>query len=183
MKVVPVGTSAPLLIAVYDDIAGESEGFGMTWSLDGVKWAPGQLVHVPGGGARAPMGLIDMEDGTVLVVFNRKSTYDSLWAARFKVGPAPPPGPFNPPDHTPLTARACVSGSDAQRFHVGVNGTVRLASSPSKCVDLFGCDTSAGVIDIWTCHIPGDGTVCGGSYVEPPAPPVSQSTTSRCRSR
>ena len=166
-QVTPPNASAPLLIAVFDDIAGESEGFGMTWSLDGIAWTTGQLIAVPGGGARAPMGLIDMGDGTVLVVFNRKGSYDSLWTARFKLDAAPPPGPFNPPDHTALTARACVAGSEAQRFLTDVNGTIRLAANTTKCVDLFGCDTTAGVMDVWACHVPGDGTVCGGSCVVP----------------
>ena len=171
LAVVPPNASSPLLIAVYDDIAGEAEGFGLTWSLDGVAWAAGQVVAVDGGGARAPMGLLDMGDGTVLVIFNRKSAYDSLWTARFAIGPA---APFSPPDHTPLTTRACGSGAaaDAQRFFARADGTLRLAANDSICVDLFGCDTSVGAMDVWTCHIPGDKSVCGGSF--PSDPPVNQ---------
>jgi hypothetical protein len=52
------------------------------------------------------------------------------------------------------------------------NCTLRLAANVSKCVDLYGCDTSAGVMDVWSCHEPGDGTACGGAF--PSDPPANQ---------
>ena len=170
LAVTPPNALQPLLVAVFDDIAGEAEGFGLTWSLDGAAWAPAQRVAVPGG-ARAPMGLLDNGDGTLLVVMNVRGTYDSLYVASFAMGA---PAPFDLADGTLLTTRKCVGsdGGAAQRLLARADGTLRLAADAAKCVDLFSCDTGAGVMDIYTCHVPGDGTVCGGAY--PSNPPVNQ---------
>lgn len=185
----PAAGGAPtLLLAVFDQIGEEGEGFGLTWSLDGkgersrvrrhsppthpllawsppnTVWAPGQSVAVPGG-VRAPMGALLTADNVVSVWFNRQgTTYDSLWVAQFALGPAPP---FVPPDSTPLTLKPCEAGAPQQAFTVGTNGTLRLVSAPNTCVDLNGCDTTTGVMDVWTCHVPGD--ACGGAFPSDPA--------------
>lgn len=176
----------PLLLAVYDQIGQESEGFGLTWSADGkgervnsvggienlyalpptmcsAVWAPGQSIAVPGG-VRAPMGALVTGNNTVSVWFNRQGAFDSLWVAQFALGPAPP---FSPPDGTPLTLRPCEAASPSQTFVNGSNGTLRLASAPAVCVDLNGCDTSVGLMDVWACHAPGD--ACGGAFPSNPA--------------
>ncbi len=69
------------MLAVYDSIRSESDGFGLTWSPDGRDWAEGVLVPVPGG-VRAPMAALAQDDGSVLVIFNRQGAFDALWAAR-----------------------------------------------------------------------------------------------------
>jgi hypothetical protein len=130
-------------------------------------WAPGQSVPVPGG-VRAPMGALITSPGVVSVWFNRQDpTYDTLWVAQFTLGPAPP---FNPPDHTPLTLRPCIAGLPEQAFESGGDGTLRLASAHGVCLDLNACDTSVGMMDVWTCHVPGD--MCGGNF--PSNPPINQ---------
>ena len=111
------------------------------------------------------MGALLTADNVVSVWFNRQgTTYDSLWVAQFTLGPAPP---FIPPNSTPLTLKPCVAGAPQQAFRTGSNDTLRLVSAPDVCVDLNGCDTTAGVMDVWTCHVPGD--ACGGAFPSDPA--------------
>ena len=170
----PDAALPPLLALVHDWIGREGEGFGLSWSSDGLGWAVSQLVAVPGG-VRAPMGVLDLGGGVLAVFFNRQgASFDSLWVARFALGPAqpppsPPPSPPYPND-TPLALRPCSNASAlAQRFVRGSSGdgTLRLAADAALCVDLLGCDTGAGVLELWSCHAPGD--VCGGSFPSSPA--------------
>jgi hypothetical protein len=173
----PDPAQPPLLALVHDWIRREGEGFGLSWSPDGLSWAASQLVAVPGG-VRAPMGVVDLGGGVLAVFFNRQgASFDSLWVARFALGPAqppppppPPPAPF--PNDTPLALRPCSNASAlAQRFvrssSSSSDGTLRLAADAALCVDLLGCDTGAGEMELWSCHAPGD--VCGGSYPSSPA--------------
>jgi hypothetical protein len=177
----PDAAQPPLLALVHDWIRSEGEGFGLSWSADGVAWAASQLVAVPGG-VRAPMGALDLGGGALAVFFNRQgASYDSLWVARFAVGPAqPPPSPPPPPpppppfpNGTPLALRPCSNASAAalaQRFvrGSGGDGTLRLAAGAAAlCVDLLGCDTGAGALELWACHAPGD--TCGGGFPSSPA--------------
>ena len=46
--------------AVYDNLAGEGEGFGYVCSDDGFHWETGAVVRTPGG-SRTPFGLVPME--------------------------------------------------------------------------------------------------------------------------
>lgn len=182
--------ASSLLLAVYDEITQEDEGFGLTWSLDGkgelsssfyafdtlpkmylfilcAVWAPGVTVWVAGG-VRAPMGALVTSPGIVSVWFNRNSgPYDTLWVAQFVVGPG---SPVVPPNHTLLTLRPCVPQAAMQTFQTGANETLRLSTAPDVCVDLYACDTTAGIMDVWTCHAPGD--MCGGAF--PSNPPINQ---------
>ena len=170
-------TSPPFLIAVYDSIMGEKDGFGFTWSLDGEVWAPGQPVALPGG-ARAPLGLVPLAptgsdewgDAALLVFFSRQEpSFDTLWVAQFNLTWDAPP--FNPANHSPLLLRLCAAEEDAQAFlwsaNNNNNGTLRLATFPSMCLDLYACDTGLGELDVWSCHVPGD--ICGGGYPSDPA--------------
>jgi hypothetical protein len=127
------------------------------------------------------MGVLDLGGGALAVLFNRQgASYDSLWVARFALGPAqplpspppppPPPPPF--PNSTPLLLRPCSNASSAalaQRFVRGSSGdgTLRLAAGAALCVDLLGCDTGQGELELWSCHAPGD--TCGGSFPSSPA--------------
>lgn len=170
-ETIPDAAQPPLLAFVHDWILREGEGFGLSWSADGTTWAPSQLVAVPGG-VRAPMGVIDTGDGTVAVIFNHQGAYDELWVARFALGPARPAPPTPPfPNDTPLALRPCSNASAAaaaQRFVRGDgDSTLRLAADTALCIDLLGCDTSAGALELWACHAPGD--VCGGGYPSSPA--------------
>ena len=175
----PGAAQPPLLALVHDWIGREGEGFGLSWSADGVAWAASQLVAVPGG-VRAPMGALDLGGGALAVFFNRQGTsFDSLWVARFALGPAqpqpsPPPSPPAPPfpNGTPLALRPCSNASAlAQRFARGGSGdgatTLRLAADAALCVDLLGCDTGAGALELWACHAPSD--ACGGAFPSSPA--------------
>lgn len=61
-------------IAVFDDLRGQSTGFGFSWSADGVNWqTPSALVGVPTG-ARTPLGSMLEKDGTLTVYY---TAYDS----------------------------------------------------------------------------------------------------------
>ena len=167
-QVTPDPSQPPLVAAVHDWITREGEGFGITWSADGITWAPSQIVSVPGG-VRAPMGVVAIGNDTVVIFFNRQDPgFDSLWTARFAVGPASPlPPPI--PNGTPLVMRPCSNESAAvQRFVLGdAYGTLRLAADNTRCVDLLNCDTGAGVMDLWSCHEAGD--TCGGAFPSSPA--------------
>lgn len=46
-------------LALFDDLAAEYEGFGVSCSPDGVRWPHGDVVRV-GGGVRTPFGLVEM---------------------------------------------------------------------------------------------------------------------------
>jgi len=178
----PDAAQPPLLALVHDWIGREGQGFGLSWSSDGTAWAASQLVAVPGG-VRAPMGVLALGADSLAVFFNRQGPgFDSLWVARFALGPAQPspsPAPSPPfPNDTPLALRPCSNASAlAQRFVRGggsgssssssSDGTLRLAADAALCVDLLGCDTGAGQMELWSCHAPGD--VCGGSYPSSPA--------------
>jgi len=123
------------------------------------------------------MGVLDLGGGTVAVFFNRQGpSFDALWVAQFTLGPAqpspsPPPSPPFPND-TPLALKPCSNASAlAQRFVRGSSSggysTLQLAADAALCIDLLGCDTSAGELELWSCHAPGD--TCGGSYPSVPA--------------
>ena len=59
-----------LYLALFDDLFREGEGFGMSYSVDGLTWAtPAVNVSVPGG-ARTPMAsLLSLSDPSKLSVF------------------------------------------------------------------------------------------------------------------
>ena len=50
---------------IYDDLGGESRGFGYACSDDGLSWSAGTTVAVPGG-TRTPFALIAMTDAELL---------------------------------------------------------------------------------------------------------------------
>ena len=50
---------------IYDDLGGESRGFGYACSEDGLSWSAGTAVTVPGG-TRTPFALIAMTDAELL---------------------------------------------------------------------------------------------------------------------
>jgi len=60
-----------VLVAVFDTVYNEANGFGMTWSEDGVHWAAGVDVALPGG-CRTPLGLIDEGNGSAKMLFTRR---------------------------------------------------------------------------------------------------------------
>ena len=56
-------------IAVFDALDAEANGFGVSWSSDGMNWdTPAALVAVPGG-ARTPLAALPEDDGKTLSVF------------------------------------------------------------------------------------------------------------------
>ena len=60
-----------LWVAVFDTVFNEAEGFGFTWSEDGLAWHAGQDVALTGG-CRTPLGLVDEGNGTVSLLFTRR---------------------------------------------------------------------------------------------------------------
>lgn len=68
----PIVTYLPVkssYIAVFDDLNAEAQGFGVSWSRDGLHWdTPAALVLVPGG-ARTPLAALPEPDGKTLSVF------------------------------------------------------------------------------------------------------------------
>lgn len=65
----PDGTR--IFVAVFDTVQSESQGFGMSWSEDGLHWHPGVDVPLPRG-CRTPLGLIDEGDGLASLLFTRR---------------------------------------------------------------------------------------------------------------
>jgi hypothetical protein len=80
------------------------------------------------------------------------------------------PKPFVPADHTQLTMQPCLAGEQAQNFSMNAtDGTIRLTDAMAKCIDLYECDASQGMMDIYTCHVPGDRSCPGAT-----SPPTNQ---------
>lgn len=80
----PVVTYIPqykLYIAVFDNLWAEAQGFGFTWSTDGVTWAKAISVTVKGG-ARTPLAAFLEDDGT-LTVFYTTWVSRYVWMASF----------------------------------------------------------------------------------------------------
>ena len=67
-----VGKNRTVYVAVFDTVQSEHHGFGLSVSDDGLHWSAGVDVALPGG-CRTPLGLIDEGDGTVTMLFTRRS--------------------------------------------------------------------------------------------------------------
>jgi hypothetical protein len=84
----PVVTFIPkhkLYVAVFDDLHDEANGFGLSWSADGLTWAtPAARVLVPGG-TRTPMASILEEDGETLSVYYTAGAPERIWHGRFRL--------------------------------------------------------------------------------------------------
>jgi len=100
-----------IFVAVFDSVQNEHQGFGMSWSEDGIRWRPGVDVPLPGG-CRTPLGLIDEGDGLATLLFTRRfadchnqtqlpgngadaispASCANVYAATVSVGWQPPPG-------------------------------------------------------------------------------------------
>lgn len=65
----PDGSS--VFVAVFDTVYNEVQGFGLSWSEDGILWSPGVDIPVPHG-CRTPLGLIDGGDGKATMLFTRR---------------------------------------------------------------------------------------------------------------
>lgn len=87
----PIVTWAPkhqLLLAVFDSLNTESQGFGLAVSSDGLNWSAEQLAPVPEG-ARTPLRLhfLDEAETTVLVFYTRRdaTNYEMINVGTFEV--------------------------------------------------------------------------------------------------
>jgi hypothetical protein len=81
-----------VMVMVHDFVAAANKkGFGMSVSSDGgVSWGNSTVVEVPGG-CEAPLGILPSlsHPGGVTVWWNKRGSYDNLYAAQFVVSAEP----------------------------------------------------------------------------------------------
>ena len=63
------------------------QGFGISWSQDGLAWSPAEVVDVGAQGARTPLRLLSEKDGTISVFYTicpcGRAVPERVWHATF----------------------------------------------------------------------------------------------------